>query len=57
MRSYWSFGTNGGTTAGYDRFGFGGPTHTPYPTIHAFLTNPTRRPDQQYRLVTAELRA
>ena len=39
LRSYWSFGTNGGTTAGYDRFGFGGPTHTPYPTIHAFLTN------------------
>ncbi len=40
MRSYWSFGANGGTTADYDRFGFGGPTHTPYPTMHAFLTGP-----------------
>ena len=24
----------------YDRFGYGGPTHTPFPTIHAFLTDP-----------------
>ncbi len=41
MRSYWSFAFNGGAFASYDRFGFGGPTHTPYPTIHAFLTDPT----------------
>ena len=39
-RSYWSFGFNGGSTADYDRFGYGGPTNTPFPTVHAFLTNP-----------------
>jgi hypothetical protein len=39
-RSYWSFAFNGGSTAGYDRFGYGGPTNTPFPTVHAFLTNP-----------------
>ena len=41
MRSYWSFAFDGGAFSSYDRFGFGGPTHTPYPTIHAFLTDPT----------------
>ncbi len=41
LRSYWSFAFNGGAFASYDRFGFGGPTQTPYPTIQAFLTDPT----------------
>jgi hypothetical protein len=39
MRSYWSFAFNGEPFTTYDRFGFGGPTNTPYPKIHAFLTN------------------
>lgn len=39
-RSYWSFGRNGGITAQYDRFGYD-PPNVPFPTIHAFLTNPT----------------
>ena len=42
-RSYWSFAFNGGTFTGYDRFGYGGPTNTPFPTVHAFLTNPSTR--------------
>ena len=37
QRSYWSFAFN--RTADWDRFGYGGPTHTPFPTIHAFHTN------------------
>ncbi len=36
-RSYWSFGNDG--LGNYDRFGFGGPTDTPYPTMTAFLTD------------------
>ena len=40
MRSYWSFSWNGGTFADYDRFGYGGPTNTPFPTIQAFHTDP-----------------
>ena len=36
-RSYWSFGNDG--LGNYDRFGFGGPTNTPYPTMTAFLTD------------------
>ena len=40
QRSYWSFAFDGGTFTGYDRFGYGGPTNTPFPTIHAFLTDP-----------------
>jgi hypothetical protein len=47
QRSYWSFAFDG--LARWDRFGYGGPTNTPFPTIHAFLTNPmtgalTRKP-------------
>ncbi len=36
-RSYWSFANDG--LGNYDRFGYGGPTNTPFPTISAFLTN------------------
>ena len=38
-RSYWSFVNDG--LGNYDRFGYGGPTNTPAPTIKAFLTDPT----------------
>ncbi len=40
QRSYWSFSFNGGAFKDYDRFGYGGPTNTPFPTVHAFLTDP-----------------
>jgi hypothetical protein len=36
-RSYWSFSNDG--LGNYDRFGYGGPTNTPVPTISAFLTD------------------
>jgi hypothetical protein len=36
-RSYWSFANDG--LGNYDRFGYGGPTNTPYPTITAFETD------------------
>jgi len=36
-RSYWSYSNDG--LGNYDRFGYRGPTHTPYPVIQAFLTN------------------
>ncbi|MCU0269726.1 MAG: hypothetical protein MUF83_13930 [Acidimicrobiales bacterium] len=38
-RSYWSFGNDG--LGDYDRFGYGGPTDTPLPTIEAFETDPS----------------
>ena len=38
-RSYWSFANDG--LGNYDRFGYEGPTNTPYPTIKAFETNPS----------------
>ncbi len=38
QRSYWSFAFDG--IEDWDRFGYGGPTNTPFPTIHAFLTDP-----------------
>ena len=37
QRSYWSFAFDG--TADWDRFGYGGPTDTPFPTMHAFHTD------------------
>lgn len=37
-RSYWSLANDG--LGDYDRFGYGGPTNTPAPTIRAFLTDP-----------------
>lgn len=37
-RSYWSFANDG--LGDYDRFGYGGPTNTPSPTIKAYLTDP-----------------
>ena len=36
-RSYWSFAND--QLGDYDRFGYGGPTHTPYPVIRAFTTD------------------
>jgi hypothetical protein len=36
-RSYWSLSNDG--LGNYDRFGYRGPTNTPYPVIQAFLTN------------------
>jgi len=36
-RSYWSFSNDG--LGDYDRFGYAGPTDTPYPTITAVLTD------------------
>jgi hypothetical protein len=39
FRSYWSLSNDG--LGNYDRFGYGGPTHTPHHSIHAFLTDPT----------------
>ena len=36
-RSYWSFSNDG--LGNYTRFGYGGPTHTPTPTIKAYLTD------------------
>lgn len=38
-RSYWSFANDG--LGDYDRFGYGGPTDTPTPTIRAYLTDPS----------------
>ena len=38
-RSYWSFANDG--LGDYDRFGYGGPTDTPTPTIKAYLTDAT----------------
>jgi hypothetical protein len=38
-RSYWSLSNDG--LGNYDRFGYRGPTNTPYPVIQAFLTNAT----------------
>ena len=38
-RSYWSFANDG--LGDYDRFGYGGPTGTPTPTIKAYLTDAT----------------
>ena len=38
-RSYWSFGNDG--LGDYDRFGYGGPTDTPYPAVRAITTDPT----------------
>ena len=38
-RSYWSFANDG--LGEYDRFGYAGPTDTPYPVITAFLTDPS----------------
>jgi hypothetical protein len=38
-RSYWSFGNDG--LGDYDRFGYGGPTDTPYPVITAYPTDPS----------------
>lgn len=38
-RSYWSLSHDG--LGDYDRFGYGGPTNTPVPTISAFMTDPT----------------
>jgi hypothetical protein len=38
-RSYWSFANE--DLGDYDRFGYGGPTDTPYPTIRAITTDPT----------------
>jgi len=38
-RSYWSFANDG--LGDYDRSGYDGPTNTPYPTIHAFTTDPS----------------
>ena len=38
-RSYWSFANDG--LGDYDRFGYGGPTSTPTPTISAYLTDAT----------------
>ena len=38
-RSYWSLSHDG--LGDYDRFGYGGPTNTPPPTVSAFLTDPT----------------
>ena len=37
-RSYWSFANDG--LGDYDRFGYGGPTNTPSPTLKAYLTDP-----------------
>lgn len=37
-RSYWSLANDG--LGNYDRFGYGGPTKTPYPVIQAFETDP-----------------
>jgi hypothetical protein len=37
-RSYWSLANDG--LGNYDRFGYGGPTNTPYPVIQAFETDP-----------------
>ena len=39
FRSYWSLSND--QLGDYDRFGYGGPTHTPHHSIHAFLTDPT----------------
>jgi len=36
-RSYWSLANDG--LGNYDRFGYGGPTKTPYPQIQAFETD------------------
>ena len=36
-RSYWSLSNDG--LGDYDRSGYGGPTHTPYPTIQAYVTD------------------
>ncbi len=36
-RSYWSFSND--NLGNYSRFGYGGPTNTPTPTIKAFLTD------------------
>ncbi len=38
-RSYWPFSNDG--LGDYDRFGYGGPTSTPSPTITAYLTDST----------------
>jgi hypothetical protein len=38
-RSYWSFSNDG--LGNYDRFGYAGPTDTPYPVMTAFLTDPS----------------
>ncbi|TFH20539.1 MAG: hypothetical protein E4H05_02075 [Acidimicrobiales bacterium] len=38
-RSYWSFANDG--LGDYDRFGYAGPTDTPYPILTAFLTDPS----------------
>ena len=38
-RSYWPFSNDG--LGDYDRFGYGGPTDTPSPTITAYLTDAT----------------
>ena len=38
-RSYWSFANDG--MGNYDRFGYGGPTNTPFPRIDAYLTDPS----------------
>jgi hypothetical protein len=38
-RSYWSLANDG--LGDYDRFGYGGPTDTPSPSLKAFLTDPT----------------
>ena len=39
FRSYWSLSND--ELGDYDRFGYGGPTHTPHHSILAFLTDPT----------------
>jgi hypothetical protein len=38
FRSYWSLANDG--LGAYDRFGYGGPTNTPFPVIRAYLTDP-----------------
>jgi hypothetical protein len=38
-RSYWSFSNDG--LGDYTRFGYGGPTNTPTPTLKAYLTDAT----------------
>ncbi len=38
-RSYWSLSNDG--LGDYDRFGYGGPTHTPPHAISAYLTDPS----------------
>ena len=37
QRSYWSFAFDG--AGNWDRFGYGGPTNTPFPTMQAFETD------------------